>query len=123
MHRPPDIPTVDPLEADRRLRADPSGTLLVDVREPDEFAQARVAGATLMPTSTFLLKARDLPTDRQLLVICRSGNRSAAVTAWLLREGWPDVVNVAGGMLAWERAHLPVRRGQPDPDEGALPGQ
>ena len=121
MFRGPDIPTVDPVEADRRLREDPDGPLLIDVREPDEFLSGRAPGAALMPTSTFLLKIAELPRDRPLLVICRSGNRSAAVTGYLLREGWPDVTNVGGGMLAWERAGLPVRRGATGPDEGQLP--
>lgn len=122
MFRRPDIPTVDPIEAERRIREDPSGPLLLDVREPNEFMAVRVAGAALVPTSTFLLKIRDLPTDRPLLVICQSGNRSAAVTAYLVREGWTDVTNVAGGLVAWERAGLPVRRGATAEGEGLLPG-
>ena len=121
MQRGPDIPTVDPIEADRRLREDPGRPILVDVREPEEFRDARVVGAALYPTSTFLLKMTELPRDRPLLVICRSGNRSAAVTAYLLQHGWTDVTNVGGGMITWERAGLPVRRGAPAPDEGALP--
>ena len=121
MHRGPDIPTVDPIEADRRLREDPDRPILVDVREPDEFRDARVAGAALYPTSTFLLKMAELPRDRPLLVICRSGNRSAAVTAYLLRQGWTDVTNVGGGMITWERAGLSVHRGPIAPDEGRLP--
>lgn len=119
--RPPDIPTVDPIEANRRLREDPGRTVLLDVREPDEFRDVRVAGSALYPTSTFLLKMQELPKDRPLLVICRSGNRSAAVTAYLLREGWSDVANVAGGMIAWERSGLPVRRGATAEGEGLLP--
>jgi rhodanese-related sulfurtransferase len=121
MFRPPDIPTVDPVEAERRLREDPGRPVLVDVREPDEFLDARVAGSALYPTSTFLLKVQELPRDRPLLVICRSGNRSAAVTAYLLREGWADVTNVAGGLNAWARAGLPVRRGATTEGEGLLP--
>jgi rhodanese-related sulfurtransferase len=44
-----------------------------------------------------------------------------AATAHLLRNGWPTVVNVTGGIDAWQRAGLPVRTGPPSPDEGALP--
>ena len=121
MQRGPAIPTVDPIEAERRLREDADRPILVDVREPDEFRDERVAGAALYPTSTFLLKMAELPRDRPLLVICRTGNRSAAVTGYLLGQGWTDVTNVGGGMVMWERAGLPVRRGPTAPDEGLLP--
>ncbi len=80
--------------------------LLVDVRERNEFVQVRAPGAVLYPTSSFLLRFEELPRDRPLHVICNSGSRSAAVTAWLLRNGWSDVHNVAGGMVAWLRAGL-----------------
>jgi rhodanese-related sulfurtransferase len=117
----PEIPTVDPIEAERRLREDPDGPLLLDVREPDEFRAVRAPGAALVPTSTFLLRIADVPRDRPLLVICRTGNRSAGVTGYLLRSGWTDVTNVAGGMVLWERAGLPVRRGPTTPGEGLIP--
>lgn len=122
MLRRPDLPTVDPVEAERRLREDPARPLLVDVREAHEFATVRVSGAVLVPTSTFLERVADLPIDRPLLVICHTGSRSAAVTGYLVRAGRPDVVNVAGGMDLWERMGLPVRHGPLEPGEGAFPG-
>jgi rhodanese-related sulfurtransferase len=121
MLRRPDLPTVDPIEADRRLREDPDRPVLVDVREPNEFVAVRAPGAALYPTSTFLLKMAELPRDRPLLVICHTGNRSASVTGYLLNQGWTDVTNVGGGMDAWERSGLAVRRGTPEPGEGLLP--
>ena len=75
-----------------------------------------------MPTSTFMARVDDVPADRPILVICHVGGRSAAVTTFLIRRGRTDVVNVAGGMDAWERAGLPVRRGALAPGEGDLPG-
>lgn len=128
------VPTIDVLEAERRRgapaeAAEVSGAgaggaapLLIDVREPNEFAAVRAEGAVLLPLSTFMLRYRNLPRDRPLLMICRSGNRSAQATAFLIASGWTDAVNVAGGMLAWERAGLPVHRGAPAPGEGDLPG-
>ena len=94
--------------------------LLVDVRERNEFIEVRAPGAVLYPTSSFLLRFEELPRDRPLHVICNSGSRSAAVTAWLLRNGWTDVLNVAGGMSAWVRAGLETRRGPLAPGEGDL---
>ena len=128
---PARVPVVDVLEAERRRGAaaeaaeidGPSAPpLLVDVREPNEFVELRAEGAVLMPLSTWMLRFRELPRDRPLLMICRTGARSGQATAFLLANGWTDVVNVAGGTLAWERAGLPVRRGSPGPGEGDLPG-
>jgi rhodanese-related sulfurtransferase len=119
---PPPIPTIDVAEAERRLREDPAGPILLDVREASEFAEVRAPGALLVPTSTFMTRVDDLPADRPLLVVCHLGGRSAAVAGFLIRAGRADVVNVAGGMEAWERAGLPVRRGPLDPGEGELPG-
>jgi len=128
------IPAVDVIEAERRLGTAAenaeTGTggepapapLLVDVREPNEFAAFRAEGAALLPLSTFLLRYRELPRDRPLLMICQTGARSGQATAFLLANGWTDVVNVSGGTLAWERAGLAVRRGFPARGEGDLPG-
>jgi rhodanese-related sulfurtransferase len=117
----PPIPTIDVGEAERRLREDPDRPILLDVREPNEFAEVRAPGAVLVPTSTFMTRVDELPADRPLLVVCHLGGRSAAVAGYLIRAGRADVVNVAGGMDAWERAGLPVRRGAVEPGEGDLP--
>jgi rhodanese-related sulfurtransferase len=139
----PQIPTIDVVEAatgqsaatglDGAVGAGPdagadaaadagasAAPLLVDVRERSEFVQVRAPGAVLYPTSSFLLRFEELPRDRPLHVICTSGSRSAAVTAWLLRNGWSDVHNVAGGMVAWAGAGLETRRGPLAPGEGDL---
>ncbi len=122
MTLPGGLPTIDVVEAERRLREDPARPLLVDVRELGEFATVRAPGAVLVPTSTFQARVGELPADRPLMLVCHVGGRSAAVTGFLIRAGRSDVVNVAGGMEAWERAGLPVRRGTPDPGEGDVPG-
>lgn len=118
---PSSLPTIDVTEAERRLRDDPARPLLIDVREPNEFAAVRAPDAVLLPTSTFANRVGELPTDRPLLVICHVGGRSAAVIGFLARSGRADVTNVAGGMEAWERAGLPVRRGTVEPGEGEFP--
>ena len=121
MTGPGAIPTVDVTEAARRLREDPDHPVLLDVREMNEFVTARAPGAMLVPTSAFVARLDELPADRPLLVICHLGNRSAAVTGYLTRMGRTDVANVAGGMEAWARAGLPVRRGPLEPGEGEVP--
>ena len=115
------IPTIDVVEAERRLREDADRPILLDVREANEFAEVRAPGAMLVPTSAFMSRVGEIPADRPLLVVCHLGSRSAAVAGFLIRAGRTDVVNVAGGMDAWERAGLPVRRGPVEPGEGSLP--
>jgi rhodanese-related sulfurtransferase len=120
MTLPGPVPTIDVIEAERRVREDPERPVLLDVREPNEFETVRAPGALLIPTSTFQARAGEVPSDRPILVICHSGGRSAAVTGFLVRSGRTDVANVAGGMEAWANAGLPTRSGTPDPGEGEL---
>jgi rhodanese-related sulfurtransferase len=122
MNAGPPIPAIDVTEAERRLREDPDRPLLVDVREKNEFVDVRTPGAVLVPMSMFAARAGELPQDRPLMIVCHLGGRSSAAAGFLIRSGRSDVVNVTGGMDAWERGGLPVRRGTPEPGEGDLPG-
>jgi rhodanese-related sulfurtransferase len=76
------------------------GAPLIDVREPDEFAQARVPGATLIPLGEVADRLGEVPTDRTVYVICARGGRSAKAVQ-LYRSHGIDAVNVAGGTLGW----------------------
>src|SRR5437867_2689800 len=116
MRSGPDLPTVDVRTAAERL-ASPHAPLLVDVREPNEFETVRIEGAVLMPLSTFAVRFSELPRNRPLLLQCAVGGRSGVATAHLLANGYPDVTNVAGGIVGWERAGLPVKRGPVEPGE------
>jgi rhodanese-related sulfurtransferase len=116
------IPSIDVTEAERRLREDPDRPLLIDVREEHEFVDVRAPGAILLPMSSFAARAGELPADRPLMIVCHLGGRSSAVAGFLIRSGRSDVVNVTGGMDAWERGGLPVRRGTPEAGEGDMPG-
>jgi rhodanese-related sulfurtransferase len=105
-------PRVD--EADVRatadgLAADPDA-VLVDVREPDEWAAGHPPGAVHIPMRDVPSRLGELPRDEPVYLICRSGNRSARVAAYLRQEGFARPINVAGGILAWQRAGLPVER-------------
>jgi rhodanese-related sulfurtransferase len=114
------IPTIDVREAERRRREGSPAPLVVDVREPNEFAAVRLDDVLLLPMSSFAARFEELPRDRPLLVMCAAGSRSAAATAHLLRNGYTDVTNVAGGITEWERSGLPVRHGPVEPGEGEL---
>jgi DMSO/TMAO reductase YedYZ molybdopterin-dependent catalytic subunit/rhodanese-related sulfurtransferase len=84
-----------------------AGALLIDVREPGEWQAGHVAQAWLLPMGQVARHRGDLPHDRRIVVVCRSGGRSAAV-AEALRVWGLDAVNLSGGMTAWGLAGLPV---------------
>ena len=87
------------------------GALLVDVREEHEYAEVHAQGAQLLPLSEFEARFSELPRDRPLVMICRSGARSARAGAHLLAQGYGEVVNLQGGTLGWMDAGLPTEKG------------
>ena len=86
------------------------GARVIDVREPGEYVAGHVPGAELLPMGQVASRVSELPRDVPLYVICASGNRSLAMTAFLLRAGF-DAWSVAGGTAAWAKAGHPVVRG------------
>jgi rhodanese-related sulfurtransferase len=83
--------------------------VLIDVREPDELAKARIPGVLSMPMSTLGEHLDELP-DGTFYLICHSGVRSARV-ATSLREQGHDAVSVVGGITQWQAEGLPVEKG------------
>lgn len=110
---PADLPTASVTE----LPAE--GLALLDVREADEWAAGHAPEAVHIPLGDLpsrLDELAELPDDRPLYVVCRTGGRSARAAAWLNANGW-DAVNVAGGMKSWQtegRALAGEHEGAPD---------
>ena len=102
-----DVPEIDVTELARR-HAD--GAYVLDVRQPDEYEAAHVPGAVLVPLDQLEARQAEVPRDRPLLVICKSGARSAAAVRALAAAGY-DATNVAGGTLAWIEAGNAVVEG------------
>ncbi|MCK9488399.1 MAG: molybdopterin-synthase adenylyltransferase MoeB [Xanthomonadales bacterium] len=102
-----DVPELDPTEAWQRLQA---GALLVDVREENEWALGRPAGALGVPRShvEFQIGQVAPERDRELLLICAGGARSLLVADSLRRMGYGRVASVAGGFHLWRARGLPV---------------
>ncbi len=96
------VPEISVTEAHRRLTA-PNPPRLIDVREAEEFEIARIPGAELLPLSQWPALAAEKLADpaQPLLIQCHHGGRSAHATEFLLRNGFTDVTNVAGGIDAW----------------------
>jgi len=84
------------------------GVPFVDVREVEEYAQARIPGARLLPLSEFMARYQELPKDTPVVLYCRTGNRSWQAAAWLAQQGYTQVLNLEGGIVRWYRSGLPV---------------
>ena len=100
----PKIPEVTAEAA--RTRAD-GGAVVLDVREPDKWHTGHVEGSLWIPMGEVAARQAELPDDRPLVVICRSGARSGKVVGALVQAGY-DAVNVTGGLKAWVAAGFPV---------------
>lgn len=87
------------------------GAFVLDVRQASEWVDGHVPGATLIPLDQLPARVGEVPRDRPVVVICRSGNRSAAGRDILLGAGFPAVTSVEGGIRAWESAGLPIKTG------------
>lgn len=80
-----------------------AGGVVVDVREPDEYAAGHVPGALPIPLGELALRAGELPRHQRVHVICASGSRSLQAARWLASAGY-DAVSVRGGTQLWADA-------------------
>lgn len=106
-HRGVDIPAIDIETLESQIAA---GDPVFDVRQPDEYEEARVPGVTLVPLPEVPDRVDEFPTEGTVYVICKSGGRSAKAVEFLRANG-VDAVNVAGGTMAWMDAGKPVDSG------------
>ncbi len=79
-----------------------SGAFVLDVRELSEWQQVHIPGATLIPLGELSSRLDELPKDQNIVVVCRSGNRSAQGRDILLNAGFTNVTSMAGGMNQWQ---------------------
>lgn len=100
----PDIVDVQTVSAIK----DEPGVLVLDVREQWEYDEAHIPGVTLIPMDEVPNRLSEIPTDQTIILTCRSGNRSGQVTDYLRQQGYDNVHNMRGGILAWQSAGLPV---------------
>ena len=98
---------LEPAQVEERQAA---GALLIDVREDFEYRDGHAPGAKLIPLGKLSQQLPKLAKDREVLFICQSGSRSGAATKLARRAGFTKAFNVRGGMNAWARAGLPIKR-------------
>ncbi len=105
----PAIDVIPPVEFQSRLAGD-SAAYLLDVRRPDEFAAGHLQGAHLLnwlDAENFKKEAVKIDKSSTIYIYCRSGRRSNEAATYLSQQGY-SVVDMAGGILAWQKAALPL---------------
>ena len=84
------------------------GAFVLDVRTPAEWEEFHVPGATLIPLDELESRLDEIPVDREVVVMCRSGNRSATGRDILRQAGFEQVTSMAGGIQQWGAAGYPL---------------
>ena len=83
---------------------------LLDVREQWEYDEGHIPGVNLLPMGEVPNRLDEIPTDKEVIVTCRTGNRSGQVTDFLRQNGFDNIHNMQGGIVAWEQAGYEVSR-------------
>ena len=88
-----------------------AGAFMLDVRQPDEWNDYHMPGSTLIPLGELASRVNELPRDQEIVVVCRSGNRSQQGRDILLQAGFTQVTSMAGGLSQWRAAGYPTVSG------------
>ena len=81
-----------------------AGAFILDVRQPEEWNESHIPGATLIPLGELAVRVSEVPQDQEVVVVCRSGNRSQQGRDILLSAGFEQVTSMAGGVNQWSAA-------------------
>ena len=96
-------------ELHQRLQNDKK-LILLDVRTDQEYRHdGHIAKTRHIPLSNLEQQSNKLPKDRTIVCVCRSGNRSRSACRQLANQGFTEVINLSGGMIAWRQAGLPIK--------------
>jgi rhodanese-related sulfurtransferase len=103
-------PSVGTLEATMLINQ--KDAVVIDVREPGEFAQSHILNARNVPLGELEARIKDLERfkEKPVIVSCATGNRSGSAASILRKRGFTNVVNLAGGVAAWQQAGLPTEK-------------
>ncbi len=100
--------TIGPVEAKRLI--DAGGALLQDVRTAGEFAAGKIKGAKLIPLADLTRRLQELPPAATVVVYCAVGSRSRMAAKALGQRDGSTIYNLAGGLVAWQKAGYPISR-------------
>lgn len=103
------VKNISPAELAEMI-GDNQSLVMIDVRTPQEYAHdGHIPGSRLMPLASVSNRINELPQDRPLIMVCRSGSRSSMACEMLDKAGYSNAINLRGGMIAWKRAGLAAR--------------
>jgi rhodanese-related sulfurtransferase len=88
-----------------------AGAFILDVRQSEEWNEFHVPDSTLIPLDQLATRINELPKDQEIVIVCRSGNRSAQGRDILLDAGFTQVTSMAGGLTQWKAAGYPTVSG------------
>jgi rhodanese-related sulfurtransferase len=103
------LPSLNAGELNEKLKTG-KRPLVVDVRQPEEYRSGHIAGSKLIPLGDLNSRINELPKEREIVCVCASGNRSRSATKLLVKTGY-NAFDMQGGMLMWQRAQLPIKKG------------
>jgi len=104
------VKEIDAGELAKWVNATDAGLRVIDVRQMEEIAQGTVPRAEALPLHTLPAKMHDLSKDEKLVMVCRSGARSAQACMFLQQQGFSNVYNLRGGMMGWMQSGFPAYR-------------
>ncbi|MHB8135734.1 MAG: rhodanese-like domain-containing protein [Anaerolineaceae bacterium] len=100
------------ISVDQAAKMRDEGAFILDVREPQEWAQFHIPGSTLIPLGELSNRLNEIPENKDIVVVCRSGNRSAQGRDILLDAGFNSVTSMAKGVTQWQVQGLPIATGE-----------
>lgn len=104
------LPEAIDVQTAQTLWAQEEDIFILDVREESEYSEGHIPGATLIPLGQLPDRLAEIPADKTVIAVCRSGNRSGKATELLRTQGFDNVHNMQGGMLAWSEASYEVEK-------------
>ena len=116
---PPAAEAEEPAVLDLAVNVDPAAVealyqrddvIILDVREDHEYKAGHIPGAALVPLGQIPNRLDEIPTDKTVIAVCRSGNRSNQATTFLRQQGFENVHNMTGGMNAWSQAGYEIEQ-------------
>jgi rhodanese-related sulfurtransferase len=104
------VKEIDAIELDKWVSAPNHGFRVIDVRQMEEIAQGTVPKAEAHPLSTLPARIHEFSREEKLVMVCRSGARSAQACMFMQQQGFSNVYNLRGGMMAWVQSGFPAYR-------------
>ena len=100
------------ISVDQAAKLRDQGAFILDVREPSEWTQFHIPGATLIPLGELPNRLNEVPKDRPVVVVCRTGHRSAQGRDILKNAGFTNITSMTGGVTQWQTQGLAIASGQ-----------